>query len=61
MSATGRHLLSGRKKAPLAYFEELPWDKVAEEIGVALRTVHKIKNQALDQLVEMYQFTDSFS
>lgn len=45
----------------LAYFEELPWDKVAEEIGVALRTVHKIKNQALDQLVEMYQFTDSFS
>ena len=45
----------------LAYFEELPWDKVAEEVGVALRTVHKIKNQALDQLVEMYQFTDSFS
>ena len=45
----------------LAYFEELPWDKVAEEVGVVLRTVHKIKNQALDQLVEMYQFTDSFS
>lgn len=45
----------------LAYFEELPWDKVAEEAGVALRTVHKIRNQALDQLAEMYQFTGSFS
>ena len=41
----------------LAYFEGLPWDKVANKVGVAVRTVHKIKNQALDQLAGMYQFT----
>ncbi len=45
----------------LAYFEGLPWDKVAEQFGVAVRTVHKIRNQALDQLVEMYQFMGRFS
>ena len=41
----------------LAYFEGLPWDEVAKAVGVAVRTVHKIKNQALDQLAGMYQFT----
>ena len=41
----------------LAYFEGLPWDEVAKKAGVAVRTVHKIKNQALDQLAGMYQFT----
>lgn len=41
----------------LAYFEGLPWDEVAKKVGVAVRTVHKIKNQALDQLAGMYQFT----
>ncbi len=45
----------------LAYFEGLTWDEVAEEAGVAIRTVHKIKNRALDLLVEMYQFTGEFS
>lgn len=41
----------------LVYFEELPWDEVAKKAGVAVRTAHKIKNQALDQLSGMYQFT----
>ena len=41
----------------LAYFEGLPWDEAAEKVGVAVRTIHKIRNQALDQLVEMYRFT----
>jgi hypothetical protein len=40
----------------LAYFERLPWDEVAKNASVAVRTIHKIKNQALDQLAEMYQF-----
>lgn len=45
----------------LFYFEGLPWDEVAKEAGVAVRTVHKIKNQALNQLAGMYQYTDNFS
>lgn len=45
----------------LAYFEGLPWDEVAKAIGVAVRTVHKIKNQALDQLAGMYWFTGHHS
>ena len=45
----------------LAYFEGLPWDEVAKAVGVAVRTVHKIKNQALDQLAGMYRFTGHHS
>lgn len=45
----------------LANFEGLPWDEVAQKAEVSVRTVHKIKNQALDQLVEMYQFTGHHS
>lgn len=45
----------------LAYFEGLPWDEVAKVVGVAVRTVHKIKNQALDQLAGMYRFTGHHS
>lgn len=45
----------------LAYFEGLPWDEVAEKAGAVVRTVHKIKNQALTQLAEMYQFTGRHS
>lgn len=52
-------LLEKRQKLVLrlAYFEGLPWDEVAKKAEVAVRTVHKIKNHALDQLAEMYQFT----
>lgn len=45
----------------LAYFEGLPWDEVAKAVDVAVRTVHKIKNQALDQLAGMYRFTGHHS
>lgn len=45
----------------LAYFEGVYWDEVAKEVGVAVRTAHKIKNQALDQLAKMYQFTGQHS
>ena len=56
-------LLEKRKNMviSLAYFEGLPWDEVAKAVGVAVRTVHKIKNQALDQLVGMYRFTGHHS
>lgn len=49
----GRHALVIR----LAYLEGLSWDEVAKKAGVAVRTVHKIKNQALEQLAKMYRFT----
>jgi len=45
----------------LAYFEGLPWEEVAEKTNVIVRTVHKIKNRALEQLAEMYQFTGNLS
>jgi len=45
----------------MAYFEGCPWDEVAKRIGVITRTVHKIKNKALEQLAGMYQFIDNFS
>lgn len=53
----GRHALVIR----LAYLEGLSWDEVAKKAGVAVRTAHKIKNQALDQLAGMYQFTGQHS
>lgn len=45
----------------MAYFEGKTWEDVAEKVGVIMRTVHKIKNRALEQLAEMYQFTGNFS
>ena len=44
-----------------AYFERLSWDEVAKKVGVAVRTVHKIKDQALNQLAGMYQFIGQHS
>lgn len=41
----------------LAYFERCTWDEVARMLGVALRTAHKIKAQAIEKLAEMYVFT----
>lgn len=49
------------KVVRIAYFEGLPWDEVAREVGVAVRTVHKIKIRALEQLAGMYQFTGQHS
>lgn len=42
------------------YFESISWDQIAEEVKVALRTVHKIKNRAFDKLAEFYDFSKAF-
>lgn len=42
------------------YFEDRGWEEIAKEVKVALRTVHKIKNQALDKLAEFYDFSRAF-
>ena len=41
----------------LFYFKGHSWEEISQELGVALRTAHKIKTQAVDRLVEMYGFT----
>lgn len=41
----------------LGYFDGLPWEDVAPKVGVALRTVRKIKDRAIDELAAMYAFT----
>ena len=53
-------LLSKRQEEVirLYYFEGYSWDEVARKMNVALRTTHKIKNQAIDHLTEMYGFTE---
>ena len=40
------------------YFEGRTWSEIARELNVVTRTVHKIKNRALDRLAAMYTFTD---
>lgn len=45
----------------MAYFEGASWEEIAEKTGVIVRTVHKIKNRAVEQLAEMYQFTGNLS
>ena len=42
------------------YFEGRSWEEIAKEVKVALRTVHKIKNRALDKLAEFYDFSKVF-
>lgn len=43
----------------LVYFKRLPLEEIASQIGVALRTVRKIKDHAIDELAKMYDFTKS--
>ncbi len=38
------------------YFEGCSWEETAKKVGVALRTVHKIKNRAFDQLAKWYAY-----
>lgn len=40
------------------YIGGISWDEIARKIGVALRTVHKIKNRAINHLVELYDYKD---
>lgn len=43
----------------LLYFEGRSWDEIAKEVGVVVRTAHKIKERAVDKLTEMYLFAES--
>lgn len=38
------------------YIDGVSWEEIALEIGVALRTVHKIKNRAIGHLTELYAY-----
>lgn len=38
------------------YIEGVSWEEIAQEIGVALRMVHKIKNRAVGHLAELYAY-----
>ena len=38
------------------YFDECTLDKVADQLGVASRTIRTIKRAALEQLINMYEF-----
>lgn len=40
------------------YFEGRTWSEIARELHVVTRTVHKIKNRALDRLAAMYTFAE---
>ena len=42
------------------YFERLSWENIAKKVNVAPRTAHRIKNEAIDALAEMYSFTGNF-
>lgn len=41
----------------LIYFKKLSLEEIASQVGVVLRTVRKIRDRAIDDLVKMYGFT----
>ncbi len=53
-------LLNSRERdvIQLIYFEGRSAEEVAYELSVAVRTVHKIRGRAVEQLAEMYGFTE---
>ncbi len=52
-------LLQGREADVIRqfYFEGYSWEETAKKVGVALRSVYKIKNKAIDHLAELYGYT----
>lgn len=50
-------LLDKQQKTAISrfYFEGASWEKIAQELQVAVRTVYKVKKRALDRLVELYE------
>lgn len=40
------------------YYEGRTWSEIAQELHVVIRTIHKIKNRALDRLTAMYTFVE---
>lgn len=45
----------------LFYFEGYSLEDTAKSVEVALRTVYKIKNRAIDHLVTLYAYTTNFN
>ncbi len=43
----------------LAYFEPVSQEMLAKTLGLSLRTVQKIKAQAIEALAELYSFTEN--
>lgn len=41
-----------------AYFDGYSWDQIAEEMGIVRRTAYKIKERALENLTQMYEYMD---
>lgn len=56
-------LLDTRKAELLSllYFEGYPQEKCAQKLGIATRTVRRIKDDAIQELTELYCFTDGVS
>lgn len=56
-------LLQGREADVIRqfYFEGCSWEEIAKRTGVALRTIYKIKNRAIDHLAEWYAYTSSLN
>ena len=47
-----------RKVIELYYMEGISREEIAADLGVTVRTFHKIRKQALDRLAEMYKLTE---
>ena len=39
------------------YFSQHSWNEVATNMGISLRTAYAVRQQAVDALVKMYEFT----
>ena len=56
-------LLDERQRDAIQYLyvKKLHIKEVARQLGIALRSVHKVKDAAIDKLTEMYEFTGKLS
>ena len=56
-------LLDERQRDAIQYLyvDKLHIKEVARQLGIALRSVHKVKDAAIDKLTEMYEFTGKLS
>lgn len=44
----------------LSYFKGVPQNRVAKKLAIVPRTVRRIKDEAVDKLVELYSFAENF-
>ena len=56
-------LLDERQRDAIKYLyvEKFHIKEVARQLGIALRSVHKVKDAAIDKLTEMYEYTGKLS